>query len=256
MPPSSCKCIPCSLCELQTLGCRPVSVSWKRIPILFPTLPTISGNLLTTFCENLEIKHAAVVTNPQTQRLHFKNDCCVWVVSYFFLTDLDDFAWQWKNREVHKGVKQKDFSLWGAACLPLCLGYRTVGLWGDAEPACSGHWEPLLRGRSVWAPLIPPESGQIPDFSLHKFIQQDPLNAREVLQGRSCLPRGFQQPQQWGVKAAPAPEAPAAAAAPGKPPWPSEEPRQFIMSSLAAECCVWGLWLSEAGFHLSLPKAI
>lgn len=32
-----------------------------------------------------------------------------------------------ENREGHKGVEQKDFYLWGAACVPLSLEYRTAG---------------------------------------------------------------------------------------------------------------------------------
>uniref|UniRef100_A0A8C3GNP9 Uncharacterized protein n=1 Tax=Cairina moschata TaxID=8855 RepID=A0A8C3GNP9_CAIMO len=39
--------------------------------------PATSRNLLTSFSENLKIKHAAVVTNPQKQKLHFKNDLCL-----------------------------------------------------------------------------------------------------------------------------------------------------------------------------------
>lgn len=143
-----------SLCELQTLGCRPVSLSWSRIPVLFPTLPTTSGNLLTSFCAKLEINHVAVVTNPQTQRLHFKKWLvCLSGLFVFFLS-----SWRIlpssENREIHEGVKQKGFYL--CCFLPPCLEYRTGGVWGDAEPVCSGHWESLLRTRSVWAPLISP----------------------------------------------------------------------------------------------------
>lgn len=56
------------------------------------------------------------------------------------------------NREVHKGVKQKDFYLlWGAGCLPLCL--EDVGrcwtcllkalspCWGAG--VCEHHWAPV-----------------------------------------------------------------------------------------------------------------
>lgn len=153
MPPSSCQCIPCSLCgncKSSILGCRLGSLSWNRIPILFPTLPTTSGNLLTTFGEKLEIKHSAVVTNPQTQRLHFKNDWCVWMVSDFFLSELDDFPQQCKQRSTQRSQAKGLLSFvgcWLPAPLP--------GGCGEMLNLPAQGSESLLRSRSVWAPLSP-----------------------------------------------------------------------------------------------------
>lgn len=174
-----------SLWELQTLGCRPVGIGTG-----FPSSsPTTSGNLLTTFCESLEIKHAAVVTNPQTQRLHFRNDWCVWVVSYFFLTESDDFAQQWKQRSAQRSQAKGLLPVGCCLSAPVpggqgCGAVRRCWTWLCSEILCWGpgvcehHWFPL--------------SG----FSLLKFILHD-LNAERVLQpkaagqGRSCLVRGI-----------------------------------------------------------------
>lgn len=170
--PASAFPVLCGNCKSSILGCRPGSLSWNRIPILFPTLPTTSGNLLTSFCEKLEIKHAAVVTNPQTQRLHFKNDWCVWVVSDFFLTELDDFAQQWKQRSTQRSQAKGLLPFVGC-----CLSAPVPGGWGCGEmlnlPAQGT--ESSLRSSSVWAPLTP-----LSGFPLHKFILQD-LNAEQVL---------------------------------------------------------------------------
>lgn len=146
--------------------------SCHRIPILFPTLPTTSGNLLTTFCKNLQIKHAAVVTNPQTQRLHFKNDWWVWVVFYFFLIKLGDFAQLWKQRRTQRS-QAKGLLLWGAAPV---AGVQDCGemLNLSAQGPDSPCWEPGVC-EHPWFPC----SG----FSLPKFILQDPhpLNAKQAL---------------------------------------------------------------------------
>lgn len=253
-----------SLLSLWILGCRPVRLSWNRAPILFPTLPTTSGNLLTTFCENLEIKHSAVLTNPQTQRLHFKNDWCVWVLSYFFL-----LSWMILPSPENRSTQRSEAKgllpvrcCWSVPGAQDCGEMLNLPGQGTGSPCWgAGVWEQhcFPRISSHFWFLIPPEPG----FSLHQFILQDPhaLNARQLLQpkaaGQELLAQGDSGSPTMGFEAVPAPDTPAgAAAAPGKPPWLSEQPQQFIMSSLAAECCVWGLWLSEAGFHLSLPKAI
>lgn len=163
-----------SLCELQTLSCRPVR-SCNRIPILFPTLPTTSGNLLTTFCKNLQIKHAAVVTNPQTQRLHFKNDWWVWVVSYSFLIELGDFAQQWKQRRTQRSRAKGLLPVGCCLCAPEpgvqdCGEMLKLAAQGPESPC----WEPGVCEHPRF-----PCSG----FSLCKFILQDPrpLNAKQAL---------------------------------------------------------------------------
>lgn len=109
-----CSPVPASAFPVLSVGIASpglqASEGWNRIPILFPTLPTISGNLLTTLCENLEIKHSAVVTNPQTQRLHFKK----WLVClsglFFFSYQVGWFCPAVKTEKCTKESSKRTFT--------------------------------------------------------------------------------------------------------------------------------------------------
>lgn len=125
------------------------------------------------------------------------------------------------------------------------------------------HWfqKHPIRMRDVCPPWISQRSGA-PNAS--SWQQGCPLNKRNSSlgwepawsggcsgssSGTGCsllTQRRWQQQQQPPPARLPLPTSPC----------PLQHRRQFVMSGPAAERCVWGLWLSEAGFHLGVPQAI